>query len=111
MTWQIFMEKREGEESRAGGKYPFRRETLLCLFLRAKPLRGKNEIFAPLGAEKETLSVLSFLLLLLLRKGGVRFPHKIASVASCHFPYKYDVIFPTHVKEVFYSPTPIMAVP
>ena len=64
------MEKREGEESRARKKIsPLRRrrETLLCLFLRAKPLRGKNEIFAPLGAEKETISVLSFLPLLLLR--------------------------------------------
>ncbi len=43
--------------------------------------------------------------------GGVRFPHKIVSVDSCHFPYRYDVIFPTQMQGVFYSPTPIMAVP
>ncbi len=46
-----------------------------------------------------------------LHTGGVRFPHKIVSLDSCHFPYRYDVISPTQLQEVFYSPTPIMAVP
>ena len=35
----------------------------------------------------------------------------MVSVDSCHFPYRYDIISPTQMQEVFYSPTPIMAVP
>ncbi len=80
---------------------------VMCMLTRVLSIVDKIKRWRKEFLESKKLQLIKYI----VHSCGVRIHYKIDSVDSCLFPYRYDVISPTQLQEVFYSPTPSQQLP
>ncbi len=100
-------ERRNGKNKKGEKGVARENDFFVFSFLAKRKRSYSGEIDGETGRVHELYSVQYIMYF----RVGFDSPTKLLQWLVVYFPYKYDVISPTHIKEVFYSPTPIMAVP